>query len=110
MADARVANIRNPRLTDDAQRAQLDLVQDLNRARLAADGVNPDVEGVIASYELAFRMQGEVPRVMDLAGESEGTKAAYGIGEAATDDFGRQCLLARRFLEAGVRFVEVCHG
>jgi hypothetical protein len=110
VAGAQVANIANPRLTAEAQRVQLDFIQALNRGQLEADGVNPQVEGVIESYELAFRMQGEVPRVMDLAGESDATKRLYGIGEQPTDDFGRQCLLARRFLEAGVRFVEVTHG
>ena len=110
VAGAQVANIANPRLTSDAQRVQLDFIQALNRSTLAADGVNPQVEGVIESYELAFRMQGEVPRVMDLAAESDATKKLYGVGEQPTDDFGRQCLLARRFLEAGVRFVEVTHG
>jgi hypothetical protein len=110
VASAQVNNITNPRLTTRTQRSQLDFVQALNRQKLAAEQVSPEVEGVIESYELAFRMQGEVPEVMDLSGESEATKTLYGIDEPGTDDFGRQCLLARRFLEAGVRFVEVCHG
>ena len=80
--------------------------------RCARDRVNPEVEGVIESYELAFRMQSEMPQVMDLSKETEATKKLYGIGDGAGDatDFGRQCLLARRFVEAGVRFVEVSHG
>jgi hypothetical protein len=65
---------------------------------------------VIGSYELAFRMQGALPKLMDLSGEGEPTRRLYGMGDEATDDFARQCLLARRFVEAGVRFVEVCHG
>jgi hypothetical protein len=110
-ATATVANIRNPRLDHDLQRSQLDLVQDFNRARLEADGgMSPDIEGVIESYELAFRMQADVPAVMDLAGEDAATLARYGIGGGPTDAFGRQCLLARRFVEAGVRFVQVTHG
>ena len=73
---ATVANIKNPRLTPEAQRVQLDLVQTLNKTRLQQDGgVSPEVEGVIQSYELAFRMQAEVPKVMDLSKESEATKA-----------------------------------
>ncbi len=110
VANAVVSNLRNPKQSVSAQRAQLDFVQELNHQALERDQVNPAVEGVIESYELAFRMQGELPKVMDLKGESEATKQLYGIDESETDDFGRQCLLARRFVEAGVRFVEVCHG
>ncbi len=110
VASAKVSNIANPKLGPEAQRAQLDFVQALNRERLGQHKVDPQVEGVIESYELAFRMQRDVPKVMDLSSESKETLALYGVGEAGTDDFGRQCLLARRFVEAGVRFVEVCHG
>jgi uncharacterized protein (DUF1501 family) len=72
--------------------------------------VNPGVEGVIESYELAFRMQSAVPKVLDLGGETETTKKLYGIGEQNTETFGRQCLMARRLLESGVRFVELTAG
>jgi hypothetical protein len=65
------------------------------------------MEGVIESFELAFRMQTETPRLVDLARESKTTLDLYGIGQAPTDQFGRQCLLARRLAEAGVRFVQV---
>lgn len=106
-----VANIQNGRYGTEAQRAQLDLVQALNRSRLEQDGgVNAEVEGVIESYELAFRMQAEVPSVLDLSKESAATKALYGIGEDSTDTFGRQCLMARKLVEAGVRFVEITHS
>ncbi|HBJ88135.1 MAG TPA: DUF1501 domain-containing protein, partial [Verrucomicrobiales bacterium] len=57
-------------------------------------------------YELAFRMQAEVPKVMDLTKETEATKALYGIGDGESDTFGKQCLMARKFVEAGVRFIE----
>ena len=110
IADARVGNIKNPRLDLAAQRLQLDLVQSMNRELLERERVDPGVEGVIESYELAFRMQGKLPGVMDLAGESAATKDLYGLDDPATADFGRQCLLARRFVEAGVRFVELTHG
>ena len=110
IANAKVSNLSNPKLSRDASRKQLDFVQTLNRQALERDQVNPAVEGVIESYELAFRMQKELPLVMDMTKESNATQALYGIGTAATDDFGRQCLLARRFAEAGVRFIEVCHG
>lgn len=110
-SEATVANIKNTRFDADSQRTQLDLIQTLNKGQLAADGGhNPDVEGAIESFELAYRMQAEVPKVMDLSKESEATKAMYGIGEDATDAFGKQCLMARKFVEAGVRFVEITHG
>jgi hypothetical protein len=108
MATEGIGNIRNTRLTPAAQREQLDLLQSMNRD-LAASGANPEVEGVIQSYELAFRMQSEIPKVMDFRKESASTMAMYGIGSGGTDGFGKQCLMARRFAEAGVRFIEVCH-
>ena len=110
VSEAQVSNLANPRRSTSAQRLQLDFVQALNRRTLENDGVNPAVEGVIESYELAFRMQGELPKLMDLENESKATRELYGLGSAATENFGRQCLLARRFVEAGVRFVEVGHG
>jgi hypothetical protein len=106
-----IANIRPPLLDRDAQRTQLDLVQQLNAARLELDGgSSPGTEGVIESYELAFRMQDEVPQVMDISQETQSTLTRYGVGSDATDAFGRQCLMARRLVEAGVRFVQVTHG
>ena len=110
VADATIANVTNPRSSPAAQRLQLDYLQSLNRRALEREAVSPEVEGVIDSYELAFRMQGALPKLMDLSGESEATRRLYGMGDEATDDFARQCLLARRFVEAGVRFVELCHG
>jgi hypothetical protein len=105
-----VANLENPRLSPELQRKQLDLLQDLNKERLVKDEVNTELEGVIESYELAFRMEGAVPHVMDYSDESKSTLSAYGIGEKGTDNFGKQCLLARRFAEAGVRFIELSYG
>lgn len=105
-----VHDIRNPVLTTALQRKQLDYVQAMNRDLLAATGGDTDVEAVIQSYEQAFQMQSSVPRVMDITRESKATLALYGIGANPTDSFGRQCLLARRFIEAGVRFVEITHG
>jgi hypothetical protein len=102
-----VSNIRNPNQSADAQRLQLDFIQSLNRETLEHEPHNPDVEGAIESFELAFRMQKDLPKLMDVANESAATKALYGIGEQDTENFGRQCLLARRFVEAGVRFVEL---
>ena len=82
----------------------------MNRERLARDQVNPALEGVIESYELAFQMEGALPKVMDMTQESEATLKAYGIDEKESENFGRQCLLARRFVEAGVRFIEIGMG
>jgi hypothetical protein len=110
IAEARIGNIKNSKLDAVAQRRQLDLVQSMNRDLLEGGRINPEVEGVIESYELAFRMQAKLPDVMDLARESAATKRMYGIDDPVTADFGRQCLLARRFVESGVRFVELTHG
>ncbi len=107
---ASVENIRNSQLSSGLQRQQLDLVQSMNRDFLASQSANAEVEGVIESYELAFRMQGEVPRVMDISKESPETLKMYGVGAGVADGFARQCLMARRMAEAGVRYIEVCHA
>ncbi len=106
-----MTDIKNTRLNAEAQRSQIDLIQKLNQSRMRLDGgVSPEIEGVIESYELAFRMQAEVPGVMDISKENPSTLKLYGIGEGATDTFGKQCLMARKFVEAGVRFIEITHG
>ena len=98
-------------LSSDVQRSQVDLVQSMNRSYLERSGPDSQIEGVIQSYELAFRMQESVPRLMDIDKEPTETLAAYGIGKKLpTDSFGRQCLLARRFAEGGVRFIEISHN
>ena len=91
------------------QRKQLDFIQQLNHDLLKKGTLDHQVEGVIQSYELAFKMQAEVPEVTDISKESAATLELYGVNHEETDDFARQCLLARRFVEAGVRFVEVCY-
>ena len=105
-----INNAVNERLSKTDQRAQLDLLAKLNREKLARDIHNPVIEGALENYELAFRMQDAVPAVMDTSDETQETLDLYGIGEDPTDGFGRQCLLARRFAEAGVRFIELGHG
>ena len=99
-------DIANAHLSTGEQRRQLDLIRSLNEGRLQREPGQPEVEGMIESFELAFRMQSEVPGVLDLAGESAETLALYGIGKG-NDSFARQCLLSRRLVEAGVRFVEI---
>jgi hypothetical protein len=105
-----LADISNPRISTSAQRRQLDFIQKLNQQKLDREHHQPGVEGVIESYELAFRMQDVLPDLMDVSEESEKTLKLYGIDGGDTDAFGRQCLMARRFVEAGVRFVEITHG
>jgi hypothetical protein len=92
------------------QRLQLDLLKAANQDHHARTGGDARLEARIESFELGFRMQASAPRVFDLSAESAKTQAIYGIGETATDEFGRQCLLARRLVEAGVRFVQVNHS
>lgn len=105
-----IDDLEHPTLSQDEQRRQLDFVQTLNRAALRRQPEEPQIESLIQSYELAFAMQDELPRVMDLASETAETLAMYGIADGAkTDDFGRQCLLARRLAESGVRFIELTH-
>ncbi len=110
VSDTKVGNIAQKHLPGSLQREQLDLVQTLNRDLLGRQQVNAEVEGVIESYELAFRMQDALPDVLDLKKESKETLDAYGIGSGPTDNFGRQCLMARRLAESGVRFIEVTHA
>jgi hypothetical protein len=94
----------------DLQRLQLDLLAGANREHMARSGAEAKLEARIATFELAFRMQASAPRVFDLSGETAKTLALYGISTEPTDEYGRQCLLARRMVEAGVRFVQVNHS
>jgi hypothetical protein len=105
-----VPNLSAKHLDTREQRLQLELLERMNRRRLAKDEVNGDLEALIGSYEMAFRMQTAVPQLMDLAKESAATHKAYGIGQGSTDSFGRQCLFARKFAEAGVRFISIGTG
>jgi len=105
-----ISNLKNPELSPKAVRDQLDLAKSLNEGYLTEVGHDPILEARIQSMELAFRMQTEAPAVMDLSGETESTMQLYGIGAKGTENFGRQCLLARRLSESGVRFVQVSHS
>ena len=111
-SEAAVKYIANSRLSRDAQRQQLAMLRELAGSGPGAAGgrTEPLVEAQLKSFELAFRMQTELPEIQDLSSETPETLALYGIGDAVTDDFGRQCLLARRFAEAGVRFIQVTHS
>ena len=110
--EAKIRYLLNERRSDIQEREQLDLVQALNREQIsarAARGVAADSEldAVIDSYELAYRMQQFAPGILDLAGESQETLDLYGIGQKETDNYGRQCLMARRLAETGVRYIQV---
>ncbi|MFT5497249.1 MAG: hypothetical protein ACI9TH_002655 [Kiritimatiellia bacterium] len=107
---ATIRNLSNAHLSVNEQRRQLDFLHTLNAKQMKPGSRDPDLEAVINSYELAWRMQNNAPDVLDLRRESPNTMAMYGIGEKATDDFGRQCLMARRLCENGVRFVQVSYG
>ena len=107
---ATVKHIRNARLSVAEQRAQLDLLAAMNREHLQTAGADRALEGRIHSFELAFRMQTAMPEAQDVGGETESMHKLYGMDNPITSGFGRQCLMARRFLERGVRFVQVTHN
>ncbi len=107
--DSRVPNL-TPIVGRQRQQIELDFIQSMNRSKLAAAGNAPEIEGVIESYETAFRMQSELPDILDVDREDERTKTQYGLDNPETANFGSKCLLARRLSEAGVRFVEITYG
>ena len=107
--DARIPFISNTETPRKIQRQEIDYSQMLNRKQLELTGADRALEGRIESFELAFRMQAEAPALQDLGNETEATKKMYGLDNPITEDFGRQCLMARRFSEKGVRFVQVSH-
>jgi hypothetical protein len=109
MKDAKIANLDPQGVSPQLQRLQLELMNDLtfdhNRSPL-----DRELDARLKSFELAFRMQSEAPELMDLSRETAETLKLYGIDDGPTDNFGRECLLARRMSEAGVRFVQVTHN
>lgn len=107
--DYPVANIRRREQTDRLQRNKLDLLKQLDEQGLDRMGRVDQLESAIANYELAYRMQAVVPDLASLEGETEATREMYGLNSTSkgTAIFGRQCLLARRLLEKGVRFIEL---
>lgn len=100
-----IAHIRNPGLTPQKQRQELDLLEKLNRHHLSREGADPQLEATIQAAEIAFRMQAEAPEAFDITREPETVRARYGDGE-----FARGCLIARRLVERGVRMVQVYFG
>jgi uncharacterized protein (DUF1501 family) len=108
---APIYDIQRPdTMTPDQQVRLLDMVRQLNRRQKAAYALDQDLESRIANYELAARMQVEALKVADMAGESEATKKLYGVDEKVSGPFGKLCLLSRRLVESGVRFVQIYAG
>lgn len=107
IARATIPNLQNERRDRTLQRGQLDLIQTLNEQHLDAVEYDPNIEGLIGAYEMAYRMQSTVPQIMSLDDEVQSTLDMYGVGAEPTDNFARQCLLARKFAEEGVRYIQV---
>jgi hypothetical protein len=106
-----ILNLRPPKsISPQQQKQTLDLLQSMNRRHLASRDGDDELSARIAAYELAFRMQAAAPQLVDLSQETAATKKLYGMDEANTRDFGTRCLLARRMLESGVRFVQLYSG
>jgi uncharacterized protein (DUF1501 family) len=106
-----IPNLSPPQgATDEQQRAKLDLLNQLNRGHALSRPEQTELDARIASYELAFRMQAEAPEAVDISKETEATQQLYGLDDKETAPFGRLCLLARRLVERGVRFVQLYHG
>lgn len=101
---------RSADLTDAQQRAQLDLIRQLNQRQIAEGPFEPDLAARIESFELAYRMQMAAPEAIDIAKESEATQKLYGLDNPKATHFAKQCLTARRMVERGVRFVQIYSG
>jgi hypothetical protein len=105
--EAQVRNLSNALLSSDEQRERFELIRSLNAEQIADHPGDGELQAVLDSFELGFRMQNHAPEVFDINRESKETLAMYGIDQKPTDDFGRQCLMARRLAESGVRYIQV---
>jgi hypothetical protein len=105
-ADATIEYLQNPEIRPRDQRRQLEMLDRINQRHLDRTR-DSQVDGVIRSYEMAARMQGIAPGIIDVSKESKSILSLYGMDRSETKDFGHRCLLARRFCEAGVRYVQV---
>jgi hypothetical protein len=104
-----IANLKNPVFASKQQRNQLDVLKSLNQLHQKAREEDSRLSARIESFELAFRMQAKAPEAFDIANESPETKKLYGLDDKLTETFGKQCLMARRLAERGVRMVQVYH-
>ena len=109
-AQAKLRNLTNPKLTSTDQLKQFEALRQINAIQNTRQPAGTELDALINSYELAWRMQQSVPDILDLSKEPEYVRQMYGIGEKGTDDFGQQCLMARRLCEAGVRYIQVNYG
>jgi Protein of unknown function (DUF1501) len=107
---AKIENLSNGSLSPASQQEQFELLRAINTEQMRERPGDQELEAVINSYELAWRMQRHAPEVLDLSHEPAHIRKMYGIDEKGTDDFGRQCLMARRMAEAGVRYIQVNYG
>ncbi len=107
--ETQISNLA-PLVGSERQRRELDFIQNLNQKKLQTDPADQEIEGVIHSYEMAFRMQSELPKVMNIKSETEEMQSLYGLDRKETRTFGSKLLLARRMAEAGVRFIEISQG
>ena len=110
LGNGKIQHLGNERIPAEIQSEQLTLLQAINRDHLARVKRDEQIRGAIESFDLAYRMQAAAPEVLDVSQEPDYIQKQYGIGTKETDNFGRQCLLARRLIEAGVRYVEVSTG
>lgn len=108
--NAKVRHIVNAKWSKEEQRKQIDFLQQLNRQHVAENPGAAALEDRIRSFELAYQMQDSIPQVQDLSQENAATLELYGLNDPITENFGRQCLMARRFAENGVRFIQVTHS
>lgn len=107
--DASIRNLKPPTSLEEARR-RFDLLREINAEQIRHKPGDSELEAVISSYELAWRMQSAAPEVIDIASETPETLELYGIDKKETQNFGRQCLLARRMAESGVRYIQVNYG
>lgn len=109
-ADDAIRHLDNPHKSLEQQREQIDLFNQINQSQRATREHDDRLNTAIESYELAFRMQEHMPQALDFASESQHVLDMYGIGQKETDEFGRQCLMARQLAEAGVRYIQVSYS
>ena len=108
--DAKIRDLVHTKYNSNQQEKQFDLLRVLNQQQFQKNGADAELESVINSFELAWRMQSNAPNVLDLTRETAATLEMYGINQKDTDNFGRQCLMARRLAENGVRYIQVTYG
>ncbi len=108
--DATIRDLTHPKKSLDQQRRQFELLRKINAEQRQARTSDAEFDAVINSYELAWRMQGVAPEILDLSKESAATMSLYGIDQEKTENFGHQCLMARRLCESGVRYIQVTYG